>query len=76
MQAEEIYRRYFKDLAMEFYDRENREFRRKFRSIIMNYIKGELYMGLHVMEIAEPMDVGLICEIAYYGAGGKWEDLV
>jgi hypothetical protein len=33
-------------------------------------------MGLHVMEIADPLSVGLVCEIAYYGAGGKWEDLV
>lgn len=76
MQAEEIYRRYFKDLAMEFYNREDREFQKKFRSIIMNYIKGERYMGLHVMEIADPLTVGLVCEIAYYGAGGKWEELV
>jgi hypothetical protein len=76
MQAEEVYRRYFKDLAMEFYNREDRDFQKKFKSIIINYIKGELYMGLHVMEIADPLSVGLVCEIAYYGAGGKWEDLV
>lgn len=76
MQAEEIYRRYFLDLAQEFYNRNDRAFNARFRSIVLNYIKGELYMGLHVMEIANPLTVGLVCEMAYYGAGGSWKDLV
>ena len=74
MKAEEVYRRHFKSLAEEFLDLHDREFKARFREIILNYIRAELYMGLHVMEIAK--DVGLICEIAYFGAGGKWEDLV
>lgn len=75
MKAEEIYRRYFSDLAQEFYNREDRAFNARFRAIVMKYIKGEQYMGLHVMEIADPLTVGLVCEVAFYGAGGTWEEL-
>lgn len=73
MQAEDIYRKYFKDLAMDFYEQKDQAFRQKFKSIVMNYIKGCIYMGVHVAEITK--DVGTVCELAFYGAGGTWEEL-
>jgi len=71
MQAEKIYRKHFATYVDDYWS----AYHKGMKEIIMKYIRSCNYLGLHVMETADPVTIGLICEIAYYGAGGRWEDL-
>ena len=44
------------------------------KQTILNWISGNLYLGAHPVSIV--IHKHIIIEVAYYGAGGIWDDLV